>query len=131
MTVLVAYENHLRDRNELSAKAKNLYLASTQTAFRQLFALGMLPFDASKTVKSFTVSSGHKRPPITDQQAKLAFEYAARNGNLHLTLILNLLFRQGLRQKEVVDIAVEHFDVPSATLAIPGKGRDDPLAPAA
>ena len=125
VTVLVAYKNHLRDRNELSAKTKNLYLASTRTVFRQLFALGVLPFDASKTVKSFTVSSGHKRPPITDQQAKHAFDYAARRGDLRLTLIFNLLFRQGLRQKEVVDITVEHFDESSATLAILGKGRDD------
>lgn len=124
-TILVAYKNHLRDRRDLAAKSKNLYLAAARTVFRQLFALGVLPYDASALVKSFSVDPGHKRPPVTDTQVKRAFDYLTRCRDARLVLILNLLYRQGLRQKEVVDLRVEHFNEHDATLAILGKGRDD------
>lgn len=124
-TILVTYKNELRERSALSAKTANLYLASARTVFRQLFVLGVLPFDASKLVRSFDVGATHKRHPITDAQVKRAFDYAARKADTRLVLILNLLMRQGLRQKEVVDIRVEDFNEQGATLAILGKGRDD------
>lgn len=124
-TILVGYKNDLRARTDLSPKTANLYLAAARTVFRQLFALGVLSFDASKLVRSFDIGPGHKRAPITDAQVKRAFAYAMRRADLRLILILNLLYRQGLRQKEVVDLRVEHFDDASGTLAILGKGRDD------
>ena len=105
--------------------ANNSYLAVTRPVFRELFALGTLPFDGSKPVKAFDIGSGHKRPPVTDKQVERAFQYAERKRDPRLVLILNLLFRQGLRQKEVVDIQVEHFDGNAGTLAILGKDRDD------
>ena len=123
--ILVDYKTSLRARTDLAAKSKNLYLAAVRTVFRQLFAWGVLPFDASKGVRAFEVAAGHKRPPVSDAQVKAAFEYAERKGDKRLTLILNLLYRQGLRQKEVVDIRVEDFDEQAGTLAILGKGRDD------
>jgi integrase/recombinase XerC len=124
-TLLVSYKNDLRARTNLSPKTANLYLAAARTVFRQLFTLGVLPFDASKLVRSFDIGPGHKRSPITDVQVKRAFAYAAKKADARLVLILNLLYRQGLRQKEVVDLRVEHFDDASGTLAILGKGRDD------
>jgi integrase/recombinase XerC len=87
--------------------------------------LGVLAFDASKLVRSFEVGAAHKRHPITDAQVKRAFAYAVKEADTRLVLILNLLMRQGLRQKEVVDIRVEDFNEQAATLAILGKGRDD------
>ena len=123
--ILADYKNALRARTDLAAKSKNLYLAAIRTVFRQLFAWGVLPFDASKGVRAFEVANGHKRPPVTDAQVKAAFSYAERSSDKRLTLILNLLYRQGLRQKEVVDIRVEDFDEHAGTLAILGKGRDD------
>lgn len=124
-TVLVRYKSDLRARTDLSPKTANLYLAAARTVFRQLFALGVLPFDASKFVRSFDVGPGHKRSPITDAQVARAFAYAAKKTDSRLVLILNLLYRQGLRQKEVVDLRVEDFNDATATLAILGKGRDD------
>ena len=123
--ILADYKNALRARTDLAAKSKNLYLAAVRTVFRQLFAWGVLPFDASKGVRAFEVAAGHKRPPVSDAQVKAAFSYAERRGDKRLTLILNLLYRQGLRQKEVVDIRVEDFDEHGGTLAVLGKGRDD------
>lgn len=108
--ILVAYKNYLRDNVKLSAKTRNLYLAAARTIFRQLFTVGILPFDASKMVRSFTVGKNHTRQPISDAQIKRAFSYATASSNPRMVLILNLLFRQGLRQKEVVDICVEHFN---------------------
>lgn len=124
-TILVAYKNHLRERTDLSAKTANLYLAAARTVFRQLFMLGVLPFDASKMVKSFDVGTAHKRSPITDAQVRRAFKHVRESEDHRLLLILNLLFRQGLRQKEVVDLRIEHVDGQAGTLAILGKGRDD------
>ena len=124
-TVLAQYKKYLRERTDLSAKTKNLYLAAVRSVFRQLFALGVLPFDASRFVKAFTISNGHRRPPITDAQVAKAFAAVRRQNDQRLELILNLLYRQGLRQKEVVDLEVEHFDEHAATLLILGKGRDD------
>lgn len=124
-TILVSYKNELRERSDLSAKTANLYLAAARTVFRQLHVLGVLTFDASELVRSFEVGATHKRHPITDAQVKRAFDYAAKRADTRLILILNLLLRQGLRQKEVVDIRVDDFNEQSATLAILGKGRDD------
>lgn len=124
-TILVTYKNELRERSALSAQTANLYLAAARTVFRQLFVLGVLPFDASKLVRSFETSTTHKRHPITDAQVKRAFVYATKKADTRLVLILNLLMRQGLRQKEVVDLRVEHFNEQATTLAILGKGRDD------
>jgi len=123
--ILVEYKNALRRRTDLSARTRNLYLAAARTLFRQFFVVGILPYDASKLVKSFSIGINHKRPPITDAQVRRAFKYARERGDPRLILILNLLYRQGLRQKELVDLVVDHFDEQSATLSILGKARDD------
>jgi hypothetical protein len=47
-TILVSYKNDLRAREDLSPKRANFYLAAARTVFRQPFALGVLPFDASR-----------------------------------------------------------------------------------
>jgi integrase/recombinase XerC len=125
LMVLVEYKNYLRERTDLSAKTKNLYLAAVRTVFRQLFTWGVLPFDASRAVKAFAVSNGHKRSPISDAQVKLAFAHVRKSNDLRMALILNLLYRQGLRQKELVELEVEQFDEHAATIAVLGKGRDD------
>ncbi len=124
-TILVAYKNYLRGNVALSAKTRNLYLSAVRTVFRQLFISGVLPFDASKMVRSFAVDTAHKRPPISDAQVGRAYTYATKSGDTRLVLILNLLLRQGLRQKEVIDLCVEHFNEEAMTLAVLGKGRDD------
>lgn len=124
-TILIAYKNYLRDNPKLSAKTRSLYLAAARTIFRQLFSVGVLSFDASKLVRSFEVERAHKKPPITDAQVRRAFTYAHQRNDTRLVLVLNLLYRQGLRQKEVVDIRVEHFNEETMTLSILGKGRDD------
>jgi integrase/recombinase XerC len=123
--VLVEYKAFLDRRTDLAAKTKNLYLSAARTVFRELFALGVLPYDASKPVRAFETSRLHRRPPITDEQVARAFRFAARRKDTRLRLILNLLYRQGLRQKEAVDIRVEDFNEHAATLAILGKGRDE------
>lgn len=123
--ILVEYKTFLGQRTDLAAKSKNLYLAAARTVFRELFASGVLPFDASKRVRAFEITSTHKRPPVSDAQVASAFKYIARTKDDRLQLILNLLYRQGLRQKEVVDVRVEDFNEQAATLEILGKGRDD------
>lgn len=115
----------MRRRTDLSARTANLYLAAARTLLHQFFIVGVLPFDASKTVKSFTIGASHKRPPITDAQVRRAFTFARQRNDLRLLLILNLLYRQGLRQKEVVDLRVEHLHTEDGRLAILGKGRDE------
>lgn len=124
-TILIRYKNYLRSRTELAPRTTNLYLAATRAVFHRLFALGILPFDASPTVRAFKIGSAHKRSPITDAQVTRAFRYASRRQDTQLVLILNLLYRQGLRQKEIVDLRIDHFDEQHATLSILGKGRDD------
>lgn len=123
--ILVLYKNHLRERRDLAPRTANLYLAAARTVFRRLFAFGILPFDASDAVTAFDVGNAHKHPPITDAQVARAFAWAQRAKDCRLLLTLNLLYRQGLRQKEIVDLRVEHFKEQEATLAILGKGRDD------
>src|SRR5262249_32923759 len=114
-TILVLYKNHLRERSDLAPKTANLYLAAARTALHRLFVVGILPFDASESVKSFEVGKAHTRPPITDAQVARAFRYARRINDRRLALILNLLYRQGLRQKEIVDLRIEHFKEQDAT----------------
>ena len=48
-----------------------------------------------------------------------------KNPDKRLLLIFTLLYFQGLRQKEVLDLRVEDFDAAGMTLNILGKGRDD------
>jgi integrase len=124
-TILVRYKNHLTDRMDITAGTKNLYLAAVRTVYRKLFELGVLDRDLSHSVKTFVIPAGHRRSPITDAQVRRVFAYLDNKGDLRLQVLFNLLYRQGLRRKEVVGITVQDVDFENRTLMILGKGRDD------
>lgn len=123
--VLVQYKNELRSRTDLAPKTKNLYLATVKSVFKQMHRLGYLKVDLAATVKTFQIGNSLKRDHITDAQVLRVFRYVRSRGDLRLLLVFNLLFRQGLRQKEVADLEVSHYDATANTLSILGKGRDD------
>jgi len=127
-TVLVEYKNYLQDRSDLSTRTKNLYLSGVRTLFRQLHLMGVLERDLSKTVKSFSVHNGLRKSPISDEQVRRVFQFLQKKGtktDKRLLLLFTLLYYQGLRQKEVLDLRVEDYDPEQKTLMILGKGRDE------
>jgi integrase len=123
--VLVDYKNSLSARVDTSVATKNLYLSAVRTVFRRAFELGLLKQDLSKSVRSFRLGQAHKRSPISDDEVRKVFAYLNEKGDKRLLAIFNLLFRQGLRQAEVVRLSVEDVDFVGQTIRVLGKGRDD------
>src|ERR1017187_6371565 len=124
-TTVIRYKTHLRETTDLSTSTKNLYLSGIRTFTRRLFELGLVERDFGKGIKGFSVSRQHKRAAISDTQVEQVFRYLRKNPDKRLNLIFTLLFFQGLRQKEVLDLRVDDFDADGMTLNILGKGRDD------
>jgi integrase/recombinase XerC len=124
-TTLIRYKKHLRERADLSTSTKNLYLSGVRVLVRRMFELGLAERDLGKGVKGFSVSRQHKRAAISDTQVEKVFRYLRQNPDKRLILVFTLMYYQGLRQKEVLDLRVEDFDSTGMTLNILGKGRDD------
>lgn len=124
-TTLIRYKKHLRERADLSTSTKNLYLSGVRVLARRLFELGLAERDLGKGVKGFSVTRQHKRVAISDTQVERVFRHLRKHPDKRLTLIFTLLYYQGLRQKEVLDLRVEDFDAAGMGLSILGKGRDD------
>jgi integrase/recombinase XerC len=123
--VLVDYKNWLAAKVDTRVATKNLYLSAVRTVFRRAFELGLVKQDLSKSVKSFRLGQAHKRSPISDAEVRKVFAHLNEKGDLRLLAVFNLLFRQGLRQAEIVRLAVEDVDYVAQTLRVLGKGRDD------
>ena len=123
--VLVDYKNWLAAKVDTRVATKNLYLSAVRTIFRRAFELGFMKQDLSKSVKSFRIGQAHKRSPIADEEVRKVFAHLNEKGDLRLLAIFNLLFRQGLRQAEIVRLTVEDVDYVAGTLRVLGKGRDD------
>jgi integrase len=123
--VLVDYRNSLASRIDISVATKNLYLSALRTVYRRAFELGLLKQDLSKSVRSFRLNQAHKRSPISDDEVRKVFAYLNKKGDKRLLALFNLLFRQGLRQAEVVRLAADDVDYVGQTIRVLGKGRDD------
>lgn len=124
-TTLIRYKKHLRETTHLSTSTKNLYLSGVRVFARRLFELGLVERDFGKGIKGFSISRQHKRAAISDTQVEQVFRYLRKDPDKRLLLIFTLLYFQGLRQKEVLDLRVEDLDADGMTLNILGKGRDD------
>jgi len=122
---LIRYKGWLEARQELSAATKSLYLNAARVFYRRLFELGALDRNYAASVRSFQPSGRHKRTPISDVEIERVFQRARVSDDLRLQVLLNLLYRQGLRRQEVVGLRVADIDFAAGQLFVLGKGRDD------
>ena len=124
-STLVRYKTFLRGRSDLTTGTKNLYLSGVRTVVKTLYTYGVLDRDPGQGLKGFKINRNHKRGPITDIEVEKVFKVLKDSADLRLFPIFGLMFLQGLRQKEVLNIKVEDFEPDTMSLWILGKGRDD------
>ena len=122
---LVRFKAWLSARIDLAPATKSVYLNAPRVLYRRLFELGILDQNLATSVRGFQVARKHKKSPIGDDQLAALHAYLQHARDPRLTLLFDLLFRQGLRRQEVVQLRVSDFDPTARTLAILGKGRDD------
>jgi site-specific recombinase XerD len=122
---LVRFKAWLSARIDLAPATKSVYLNAPRVLYRRLFELGVIDQNLATSVRGFQISRKHKKSPIGDDQLAALHAYLQRARDPRLTLLFDLLFRQGLRRQEVVQLRVSDFDPTARTLAILGKGRDD------
>lgn len=122
--ILLHFKDHLRSRTDISVSTKSLYLNSAKVAAREFYRLNWITKDIAGSVRSFKVSSEHKRSPILEVDCKRVFRHLERSGDARSSLIFHLLAFQGLRRGEVCSIRAEDFSDTNATLLVTGKGLD-------
>lgn len=122
---LVRFKAWLSARLDLAPATKSVYLNAPRVLYRRLFELGVIDQNLAASVRGFQVTRKHKKSPIGDDQLATLHAYLQHARDPRLTLLFDLLFRQGLRRQEVVQLRVSDFDPTARTLAILGKGRDD------
>ncbi len=123
------FKQHLKARNDIGVSSKNKYLISGRILLKEMSRTGMLPMDITHNVKGFTQGRKHKKDGLNDKDINILCE---KMRGLPVTLeafrfkaIATLLIFQGLRQKEIVGLDVEHVELKRNIAHIMGKGRDD------
>ena len=135
---LLSFKRQLELNQHYSVSTKNKYLAVARVFLRELIRRGMLPIEATQSVRFFRQSKKHRRQGLTDKDVRLLgvkLKYLPDTlRNSRLRALFSLLAFQGLRQIEIIRLDVEDIDLRRKTVLVRGKGQDDKelvyLAPA-
>jgi len=122
---LIRFKAWLDQRIDISPATKSVYLNAPRVLYRRLFELGIFEQNLAASVRGFQVTRKHKKSPVSDEQLTQLTAYLAGKDDARLSLIFNLLYRQGLRRQEVVTLRVADIDHEARTIAVLGKARDD------
>ena len=124
-----AYKRHLAGRTDFSVATKNKYLTTARILLKELNRNGVLPFDITHNIKSFSQSKKHKRTGLSEDEIALVMQEVSglplSPQSTRLKAILALLTLQGLRQCEIVRLNVKDIDLANRVVFIRGKGQDD------
>jgi integrase len=123
------FKRELASRNDISVATKNKYLATAKILLKELNRQGMLPFDVTQNIKTFSQNKKHKREGLNQAEIGVLVEklknMPLNQKNTRLKALLSLFALQGLRQIEVVRLDVKDVDLVSKKAFVQGKGRDD------
>ena len=123
------FKRYLKDRTDLGISSKNKYLITARIFLKELNRTQLLPSDITHNVKCFNQGRKHKKTGVTQNEVTTLCQSIKQlsdtNENLRLKAILSLLIFQGLRQKEIIGLNIEHINLNNSTAQITGKGRDD------
>ncbi|MCL4339165.1 tyrosine-type recombinase/integrase [Patescibacteria group bacterium] len=123
------FKRYLSKRNDYAVSTKNKYLITAKVFLKELNRLGFLPINITQNVKLFQQNRKHKRIGLSESEVLLLSEKIKQlpitMKNTRLRAILCCLVLQGLRQKEIIGLAVRDLDLVNQTISITGKGRED------
>lgn len=122
---LIRFKAWLDQRVDIAPATKSVYLNAPRVLYRRLFELGIIDQNLAASVRGFQITRKHKKSPIADEQLARLHTFLAAKNDARLTLLFDLLYRQGLRRNEVVNLRVADIDHDARTIAVLGKGRDD------
>lgn len=122
------FKQFLKERTDIGVSSKNKYLISARVLLKELARTGSMP-DITQNVKGFKQGKKHKKDGLNDIEVKKVVDALRALPNnfdcLRLKAIVSLFIYQGLRQKEVVGLNVEHINLSNSRAIVTGKGRDD------
>ena len=119
--VLMRYKTYLRNDVSLSTSSKNKYLVVGRVFVGRLMDLKLTTWDF-QIPKTFKVSKGHKRQPLTKENISRILDHVKENSELNT--LVHLLYFQGLRSTEVRHLEIEDIEISNGGCYISGKGRD-------
>ena len=122
--VLMRYKTYLRNDVSLSTSSKNKYLVVGRVFMGRLMDLKLTTWDF-QIPKTFKVSKGHKRQPLTKENISKILDHVKENSELNT--LVHLLYFQGLRSTEVRHLEIEDIEISNGGCYISGKGRDGDL----
>lgn len=122
------FKKRLRTRRDIGVSCKNKYLISARVLLRELASTGSMP-DITYNVKGFKQGKKHKKDGLNrgevDKLVAVLRTMPDDFVGLRFKAIVALLMYQGLRQKEIAGMDMDHIDFNRSKARITGKGRDD------
>ena len=129
MNSFLEYKRLLASRTDYSISTKNKYLAAAKIFLKELNRQGILPYNITQNVKSFSQDKKHKKDGLDTGEINKLCQFIAQlpitQENTRLRAIVALLTLQGLRQVEIIRLDVKDIDLISKKANVQGKGRDD------
>ena len=124
------FKKHLTSIVNLSASTKKIKFQAAKKILIELYShYNFLPKDITANVKSPTVTSGHKKDGLNQDDVTKVLDYINQMesgfSQARIKAIFSLLAYQGLRQFEVINIRLEDLKLSNGIVMVTGKGKDD------
>ena len=122
------FKRYLGERTDIGVSSKNKYLITARILLKELSKIGAMA-DITQNVKGFAQGKKHKKDGLNDNDVKKLMDVMRTMPDsfvcLRFKALVSLFVYQGLRQKEVAGLDVEHINLVKGVAMITGKGRDD------
>ena len=124
------FKKHLDGTVNLSAATKKIKLQAAKKILTELYShYHYLPKDITQNVKGISVTTGHKKDGLDQNDVTKVLEYIDHMESgfkqSRIKAIFSLLAYQGLRQFEVTNIRFKDLKLSNGIAFIKGKGKDD------
>lgn len=125
----LSYKQYLKEKSDLTVSTKNKYLISTKIFLKELHRKGILPYDITQNIKTFSQTKKHKKEGLNEEEIRQVVDKIKNlqptPKNSRLKAIFSLLIFQGLRQCEICRLDIKDLDLIHKTTFVQGKGQDD------